>query len=170
MEEENLKTIISKRMDIDKTLALAVVDRTLRVDDRPFDWYCNGNSCSSQNLYWYEDPETEKLFLIPCDLDNSFESIISNANPVTPIADDWGEARNNCEPFGFGAFGFSQKSAACDKLTLGWTLFDEAYNESLETFKLEYLSSSFINNYLDAWEAQIAEATNDADELYQFNL
>lgn len=166
-EEEDLKTVISKWMDIDKTLALAVVDRTIRVDDGPFHWYCNGNECSSHNFYWYEEPENNKLYLIPWDLDNSFQNIITNSNPVTPIADDWGETRNNCEPFSFGAFGFRQKSAACDKLTRGWTLFEEEYDALLSTFKSDYLAANYINGLLDDWEAQIAEATNDADELYE---
>ena len=46
-----------------------------------------------------EDPNDDKLQLIPWDLDNSFENLISNLNPVTPIKDKWYETTNNCNGF-----------------------------------------------------------------------
>ena len=94
--------VIDRWMDVDETLALGVVDRAIRNDDGPFHWYCFEGPCNNHNYYWYEDPDTETLHLVPWDLDNAFENIIVDANPVTPIADEWGEITNNCEPFAVG--------------------------------------------------------------------
>jgi len=100
----DIQNVISESMDVTEILSVAVVDRMIRNDDGPFHWYCEDGKCSNHNYYWYEEPTNEKLHLIPWDLDNAFENIISNANPVTPIADDWGHATANCEPFGYGVF------------------------------------------------------------------
>ena len=99
-------------MDLNKTIALAVVDRAIRNDDGPFHWYCDWGSCEPHNFFWYENPTTNKVYLIPWDLDNAFENIISNSNPVTPIADNWGDTTNNCQSFEYGEWQIYQKSAS----------------------------------------------------------
>ncbi len=62
--------------------------RAIRHDDGFLHWYCSEDGCASHNFYWYEEPNNKKVNLIPWDLDNAFENIIKNANPVTPIADE----------------------------------------------------------------------------------
>jgi len=123
-DDNNIKDVISNYMSVDEIISYAVVDRTIRVDDGAFHWYCTTGGCSNHNYYWYEEPNNNKVHLIPWDMDNTFENIIFNANPITPIADAWGEISNNCEPFSSGIFGPQQRSAACDKLTAGWVKFD----------------------------------------------
>ncbi|MBK8564951.1 MAG: CotH kinase family protein [Saprospiraceae bacterium] len=164
--QNNLKQVIADWMKIDEIIAYAVVDRTIRVDDGPFHWYCWGGNCSSHNFYWYEEPTEGTLHLIPWDMDNAFENIISNENPVIPIADAWGETRNNCQPFPFGSLQFMQRSAACDKLTAGWASFEEEYAEKLLHFKTTVLAPENIDPLLDAWERQIMDATSEADAAY----
>ncbi len=107
----NIKDIVAKWIEVDKIMSFIAVDRTIRVDDGPFHWYCSGQWCGNHNYFWYEDPKAKKLHLIPWDMDNAFENIIANVNPVTPIADKWGETRANCQPF-FGAAQRLQRSAA----------------------------------------------------------
>ena len=107
--EEDLKSVIEKWMDINEILSYIAVDRTIRNDDGAFHWYCNQNGCNPHNFFWYEDPTKNTMHLIPWDLDNAFENIVSNANPVTPIADEWGEITNNCQSFSSGALGARQK-------------------------------------------------------------
>lgn len=97
--DSTLQSVIAKWMNVPEIISYAVVDRTIRHDDGPFHWYCGGTDCSNHNYFWYEDPTAKKLHLIPWDLDNAFENIITNANPVTPIADDWGEISAGCAPF-----------------------------------------------------------------------
>ena len=165
-DESALKTVIDKWMDVDEIISYAVVDRAIRNDDGAFHWYCDNGSCAPHNFYWYENPEDKTMHLIPWDLDNAFENIISNTNPVTPIADDWGATRNNCRPFRFGTFFAQQRSAACDKLTKGWTLFENEYDQLSEEFKAGPLSASEINSLIDEWADQIRDATIEARELH----
>ncbi len=159
-----LRNVINNRMKLAEIMAYIAVDRTIRHDDGPFHWYCGGGGCSNHNYYWYEDPKEESLHLIPWDLDNAFENIINNVNPVTPIADAWGQTRNNCAPFNYGAFRGSQRSAACDKLTAGWASFTTEYEQALQTLKTGPLSAAQITPLLDQWEAQIEAATLSAEQ------
>ncbi len=159
-----LQNIISEYMDINKIVSFAVVDRAIRNDDGPFHWYCEQGGCSSHNYYWYEEPNNQKINLIPWDLDNAFENILSNANPVTPIADDWGETSNNCQPFPYGAFGIYQWSAACDKLIRGWVSYEQEYKDLKTKFINGPFSASNVNGLIVAWSDQIRAATQEADE------
>lgn len=162
--DSDLKAVIEKWMDVDQVLSYIAVDRTIRNDDGAFHWYCNGNSCNPHNFYWYEEPTENTVHLIPWDLDNAFENIAFNANPVTPIEDAWGEISNNCQPFRSGIFGASQRSAACDKLTAGWVSYDSEYKIKLDEFKSGPLSESNVNNLLDSWYKQIQDATLEASQ------
>ncbi len=161
--DATIKSVITKWMDIDEIMAYAVVDRVIKVDDGPFHWYCGGG-CTNHNYYWYEEPTQQTLHLIPWDLDNAFENIVIPRNPVTPIADDWGEITNNCLPFQFGSFKLSQRSAACDKLTAGWVQFDEEYNQMMTKFMEGPFSEAIVDAQLDAWSAQIRAATTEANQ------
>lgn len=163
---DNIQAIIMDRMKLEEIIAYAVVDRTIRVDDGPFHWYCWGGNCSSHNYFWYEEPTENTLHLIPWDMDNAFENIISNENPVIPIADAWGETRNNCQPFPYGGFQFMQRSAACDRLTAGWASFEDEYEDMLVHFKTEVLAAENINPLLDVWVAQVRDATTEASAAH----
>ena len=154
-------------MNIDEIISYAVVDRIIRNDDGAFHWYCEGNRCYNHNYYWYEEPSTAQLHLIPWDLDNAFENILFSANPVTPIADQWGSIRKNCRPFAYGAWGLRQRSATCDKLTRGWTKFTKTY-ESLKTqFINGPLSTTQIDQHIDLWVTQISDAHTEASNLHE---
>ena len=144
--ETDLKSVIEQWMDINEILSYIAVDRTIRNDDGAFHWYCNQNGCNPHNFFWYEDPTKNRMHLIPWDLDNAFENIVSNANPVTPIADGWGEITNNCQSFSSGALGARQKSAACDKLTAAWVSYENEYADKLEEFKSGPFSEARVNN------------------------
>lgn len=157
-----VQTTIKKWMDIDKIIAYAVVDRTIKNDDGAFHWYCGGNSCAPHNFYWYEEPTTNKMHLIPWDLDHAFANIIAPANPVTPIKDAWGEITNDCAPFQNGFFGPQQRSAACDKLTAGWASFETEYKEFETSFINGPLSEARTEEMLEKWTAQIRAATEEA--------
>jgi len=165
-DSEDLPNVIANRMDIDEIISYAAVDRTIRNDDGAFHWYCWGNDCNPHNFYWYEEPNEGKLHLIPWDLDHAFINIISNQNGVIYIPDEWGETRNNCQPFTSGWFGIQQRSAACDKLTSGWTTFEDLYEQKLIEFKNGPLSENEVNALLEKWTEQIREATMEASDLH----
>jgi len=172
-DPEMLQNVIAKWMNIDEILAYAVVDRTIRNDDGAFHWYCDEDEggCESHNFYWYEEPipddETATLHLIPWDLDNAFENIVRDSNPVTPIADAWGQISADCEPFPYGRFRLPQRSAACDKLTGGWAMFAQEHERIQAAFMAGPFSAEQIETQLDSWESQIRDATMEAAEVYE---
>jgi len=83
---------------------------------------------------------------------------------VTPIADDWGETQNDCQPFSYGAFGIYQWSAACDKLIGGWALYEQEYKDLRTKFINGPFSANIVNDLIVAWSEQIRAATQEADE------
>jgi len=164
--DDSLKSVISRWMNIDEIMAYVAVDRMIRVDDGPFHWYCGGGGCSSHNYYWYEEPSQGTMHLIPWDLDNAFENIVFDKNPVTPIADEWGQIRSNCQPFRYGTFNLTQKSAACDKLIAGWVLFEEELIALQAKFRNGPFLESSVNALLDEWTTQIRSSTKEASEMH----
>ena len=163
-KESDIPNIISEYMDINKVLSMVVVDRAIRHDDGFLHWYCSEDGCASHNFYWYEEPNNKKVNLIPWDLDNAFENIIKNANPVTPIADEWGKISNNCNPFPYGEFGMYQWSAACDRLTGGWARDKELYEELKNKFIQGPFAASNVNALLTAWSEQIRPVVKEAQD------
>ncbi len=164
--QDKIVDVIEKWMDVDTIIAYAVVDRAIRHDDGPFHWYCKGDHCFNHNYYWYEDPEEAKLHLIPWDLDSTFENIAINVNPVTAIADDWGNVTADGKPFAFGPFKLPQRSAAADKLTAGWALYQKEYDNLSEKFFEGSFSVVQVNSLLDVWTEQIREATLEASHIH----
>ncbi len=160
------KNVVENYMDLDKVIAYAAVDRTIKHDDGPFHWYCTASGCSNHNFYMYEEPNNEKLHLIPWDLDNAFDNIINDANPVTPIADEWGYTSNNCKPFSYSSFGLQQWSASCDKLTATWASYTDLYNQKRSQLINGPMSASSTNAMLDKWSQQIRNATKEASDLH----
>jgi spore coat protein CotH len=165
-EPSELQQVIAASMEINEVISLIVVDRMIRNDDGPFHWYCENGNCSNHNYYWYEEPNNQKLHLIPWDLDNAFENIITNTNPVTPIADSLGKTTSNSQPFGYGFLQIQQRSAACDKLTGGWASFVEEYEQLRSQFKEGPFSEAQVVALLDSWSEQIRAATLEASQTH----
>ncbi len=160
-----MNVVVEKWMDVENTISYCVVDRSIKHDDGPFHWYCNGDDCSNHNYYWYEDPDEEKFYMIPWDMDNSFENW-TDFNGVTGIPDEWGEISDNCEPFSASFWGFSQRSAACDKLIGAWADYEDLYESKMAFFKDQYLNEPRIDQLLNTWSAQIEDATQEAFDLH----
>lgn len=153
-------------MNINEIMAFAVVDRIIRADDGPFHWYCNNGMCNNHNFFWYEEPKSKQLHLIPWDLDNAFENIASDKNPVTPIADQWGEIQNNCQPFPYAALQIGQMSAACDPLTAELVQRETEFKELRDQLFKTVLSNQHLDSLLNCWSFQIESATKEAKESH----
>ena len=164
--DSEIQNLIDNNMDIDQTIALAVVDRVIRNDDGPFHWYCDWGNCEPHNFYWYENPTTNKVHLIPWDLDNAFENIITNMNAVTAIADDWGDTTNNCQAFEYGEWSIYQKSAACDRIIGGIARFGEKYQKLKDSLINGPMSEQIVNILIEQWSNQIQDATTQANQIH----
>ena len=164
--DSEIQSVINANMNLNKTIALAVVDRAIRNDDGPFHWYCDWGSCEPHNFFWYENPSTNKIHLIPWDLDNAFENIISNSNPVTPIADSWGDTTNNCQSFEYGEWQIYQKSASCDRIIGGLARYDLEYQQLKDSLINGPMSEFTVNSLIDQWATQITNATQEAHNMH----
>ena len=85
---------------------------------------------------------------------------------MTPIADDWGETQNNCQPFPYGSFFIYQWSAACDKLIGGWASYEQEYKDLKTKFINGPFSASTVNGLIVAWSEQISAATQEVDDTH----
>jgi hypothetical protein len=163
---KELQQLIIKRMNLNQIMAHAMIDGMIRNDDGAFHWYCDTKACDNHNYYWYEEPATQKLHLIPWDLDNAFQNIGYGKSSVTRIHNEWGDTSNNCESFPSYSKGLYQKSAACDKLTAGWVSFRQEYDSLKTVFKNGPFSEELVNKKVDEWTKQIREATKEARKLH----
>ncbi len=144
-----------------------VVDRRIAHDDGFLHFYHQGGDVyESHNYYWYEDPSNNKIQLIPWDLDNSFENLSKNINPVTPIKDKWYEITNDCNGFQFGSFGLLQKSAACDKIIGAFIQYKDHFYALDNDFQNELFNNDYIVSLLNEWTEQIKDAVIEANSLY----
>ena len=91
---------------------------------------------------------------------------IENTNPVTPIADDWGDTTNNCQTFNFGEWNISQNSAACDRIIGGLGRFEVEYQHFKDSLVNGPLAEQTVNLLIDQWVNQIRNATIDANHLH----
>ena len=164
--DSEIQKIIENHMDLNQMLSYAVVDRAIRHDDGPFHWYCGWGQCEPHNFFWYENPSNKKMHLIPWDLDNAFENIIENSNPVTPIADDWGDTTNNCQVFNYGEWNITQKSAACDRIIGGLARFKVEYQHLKDSLINGPLAEQIVNYQIDQWVTQIRNATIEARQIH----
>ena len=165
-QKSELPQIVAKWMDVDEIIRWAVVDRAIRNDDGPLHWYCF-DGCNNHNFYWYEEPTTGRLHLIPWDLDSAFANIVSDANPVTPIADKWGEITNDCRPFPYGQWNIPQWSATCDPLIGTWTTFVDEREAVWAAFLEGPFSAESTESILKQWAGQIHDATSEAAATHQ---
>ena len=114
---------VERYTDIDAMLRYIAVDRTIAVDDGPFHWYCSGGTCRNHNYYWYETENHDKLWLIPWDLDGSFNL----DNPVITIWMPWDDTGLACSGQTQPPFEVPLRPPACDKLTLGWATMQQRW-------------------------------------------
>ena len=165
VDDAAARRVLTKRTELDSLIAYAVVDRAINHDDGPFHWYCTG-TCEPHNYYCYEEPATGTVHIIPWDLDNAMQNWTPDEiNPIaafTKIADDFGETRNNCQPFPFGPLSISQRSAACDPLTAAWSLLNEEFDRIDAEFRSGPFAIENVSRLVESWRTQIAPHVAEA--------
>ena len=167
VNKSDANEIVEDWIDKDLFLKTILVDRRIANDDGFMHFYHEGGvNYENHNYYWYEDPNDDKLQLIPWDLDNSFENLISNLNPVTPIKDKWYETTNNCNGFRYGSFNLLQKSAACDKIIGSFSSYRKDYDSLDVIFQNQLFNMSNINTLLDSWYNQIKNSVEEAHSIH----
>ena len=166
----NSWNVVQNYIDKDIFLKTLVVDRRIANDDGFLHFYLSENGqYDNHNFYWYEDPITDNFQIIPWDLDNAFENLVIDSNPVTPIKDKWYEISNNCSGFSYGIFNLMQKSAACDKIIGSFKDFTESYYQIDSIFTETLYNTQKINMLIDTWSNQIRSSVINAHKKYENN-
>ncbi|MCP3936196.1 MAG: hypothetical protein GY708_12590 [Actinomycetia bacterium] len=148
--------VLNRSTDLDDLLGFAAVDRAIINDDGPFHWYCGEGDCAPHNYFWYEEPASGKIHLIPWDLDNSLLPETARPMAVIRIADEWGQTSSDCRPFAFGPLGVRQRSASCDPLVAALVLLEDEYKQRRAEFLAGPFDPGRVAGLLDEWSSQLA--------------
>lgn len=135
-------------LDDQYVLNYIAVDRVIINDDGAFHWYCQRN----HNYYWYESKHADRFWLIPWDLDVSF-------NPGTNfvhIAAAWDQPATDCTMCS------GQRPAICDRLTSDWAMEHDGYARAVDAFLAGPFAQANVDDKLTAWSAQIDASVQEA--------
>jgi hypothetical protein len=138
------------------------VDRVIINDDGAYHWWCEwgaqGNNTGpfgNHNYFWYEARQTNRMWLIPWDLDTSFD----------------GSAENRIElqwnlPAPCMCITNSQQTveypASCDPLTKYFIAWPKDYNAMVDAFIAGPFAAQPVDAKLDAWATQIEAAVAES--------
>ncbi len=164
--------VIGQWMDVDTTMRTIAVDRTIRADDGMFHFYCSNGGCGNHNFYFYEEVETDRVWVIPWDLDNAF--VVHNPmyegtglDRFVQVVDEWNALDLPCVPHpGSSQSSLLQMPPACDPLMRGWAQFDAEYEAGVGALLDGPFSAEVVEALVDDWDGQIratVEAAYDAD-------
>ncbi|MGK0332094.1 MAG: hypothetical protein ACI89G_002179 [Minisyncoccia bacterium] len=159
--------VIDRWIDVDLLVRTMVVDRAIGNDDGALHWYCF-DGCNPHNFYWYENPTTDKLTLLPWDLDNAFDNLGSSGvtGSVTQIADRFGDITDGCAIFFFGGLNLPQKSAACDPLIGPISQLTEEFDAARTEFVAGPFSKESVDERIALWSAQIEDLVDEAEATH----
>jgi len=143
-------------VDLDYTTRYLAVDRVIINDDGIMHFWCNqvsqGNNLGpfgNHNFYWYEAAAQNRFWLIPWDLDHSFDS-----EPVVHVHPEWNSTGSECLCQDTGDFGY-QYPAACETLIQRFIAWDTQFQAQTDAF----LDGPFTKDHVDAlltkWRTQI---------------
>jgi CotH kinase protein len=126
-------------------------DRIITNDDGAFHWYCSFN----HNYYWYEAEHDDRMWIVPWDLDSSFQN---PAGSFVHIAQPWNAAAPvcSCEQTG-------QMPASCDGLIGQWASRSDDYERSVDAFLDGPFAADNVESKLAAWAAQIDATVEEAN-------
>ncbi len=145
--------------DYDTLMRFLAVDRAIDNWDGIIGFYCSG-VCFNHNYYWYEQTDSDRLWIVPWDLDHTFDF----PDPMQTIygLPPWYERPAVCQPTQVFS-GVPRMAPACDDIIdrLGRLSFPDyaaAARELVDTLFTE----AELNARIDAQAAQIA--THVADD------
>jgi hypothetical protein len=160
-EDDTFESTLSSWMDVDMLMRQMAVDRAIDHWDGIVGWYCLGAFCFNHNYYWYEETNRDQVWLIPWDMDNTFQ----NPSPIREFygMPDWNEDPQNCTsiPVFFGIYGLPP---SCDDLIhrMATVLWDR-YVEETQVLLDGPFSVAAMEEKLNRWAEQIAETVTEDD-------
>lgn len=140
-------------LDQDYLFDYIAADRVITNDDGVFHWYCSFN----HNYYWYEAQHSDRMWLVPWDLDSSFQN---PSGPFVHINAPWNELAAEC-----GCGQGRQMPASCDPLTGTWAADEETYDRAVDAFVAGPFAAPNVDAKLTRWIAQIDAVVQEAAGL-----
>jgi len=148
---------------------LLAVDRVIMNDDGFLHFWCNdgstqGNnpgSFGNHNYYWYEELQRARLWLVPWDLDNSFDN--SPAVRIEPAYRTQLQAAQ-CVCTEHPVSG-PQRPSACDPLVALLLSWRAEYEAAVDAFLAGPYAKPRVDALLDEWTTQIRPAVVEAAGL-----
>ncbi len=153
--ESEFGALFAKWTNVEYMMAYAAVDRATWNNDGVFHWW---GGTTTHNFYWYENPTTQQMVLIPWDMDLAF------SKQAEHMIDDWGVVSNDCEAYTGKNASTSQRSAACDNIVKGWIEYDAEYKSAQE--KLLNGPMAQAKGMIDIWADQISGAVKEAYTIH----
>ncbi len=148
--------------DVDMLMNYMAVDRLIDHWDGIVAWYCFGVGCGNHNFYWYESSAEDKVWLVPWDLDHTFEE----PSPIRTYfgMPDWDAVDPDCSPIGIFA-NIEGRAPSCDPLIgrMAKFLWDD-YAAATQVLLAGDFSSASMNARIDQLASLIA-AEVEADTL-----
>ena len=153
-DEEFVSTLASWT-DIGHLVRYMAIARLIDHWDGTVAFYCLGAGCLNHNYYWYESLADDKLWLIPWDLDHTFEE----PSPIRTYygMPDWDELDAPCEPVQI-FLGIAGMPPSCDPILsrmadLLWT----EYARESELLIADAFSQAALETRIDALHELLAD-------------
>ncbi len=162
--DSGFRATMSAWTDLDMLVRYMAVARLIDHWDGIVGWYCglDGMPCFNHNYYWYESSTEDKLWLVPWDVDHTFEE----PSPIRTQfgMPDWDQVDADCAPIPI-FFGINGRAPACDPLIgrMARFLWDDYQASSMEL-----IEGAFSQERMEARIDELAALIEDevaADEL-----
>ena len=153
-------------IDRDYLLRLLAVDRVIINDDGFLHFWCdpiamgnNHGTAGNHNYYWYEAERASRLWLIPWDLDNSFDN-----TKLVHIEPAWTATAPVCECVSYSEFP-TQAASSCEPLIQHMISWLPEYEQRVDAFLRGPFAKDHVDGLLDTWVDQIRAGVGEASGL-----
>lgn len=149
--------------DRDYMMRYLAVDRVIINDDGVLHFWCNettgqGNNpgqFGNHNYYWYEETTTPRFWLIPWDLDHSFDNF-----DAVRLDLEW-SAPAACTCRNQSAAGMD-RPASCDPLVSHFISWLPDYEAAVDAFIAGPMRKQHVDSLIQTWSEQIRSAVTEA--------
>jgi hypothetical protein len=139
-------------------MRFVAVDRVIMNDDGAFHFYCDKNSPNypgtSHNFFWYETAARDRRWIIPWDLDLSFD-----LSPWVHVHPKW-DATAPCVCTQWGMYGW-MTPPSCDPFVKHMISWRAAYDREVASFLAGPFSDAKVEAKLKTWIDQIRPAVKE---------
>jgi len=164
--DDEMAAVLDTWTDVDMLMRYMAVDRAIENWDGIVAWYCVGGPCFNHNYYWYEDIGSDRIWLIPWDMDHTF----TVPSPIVQAfgMPTWDEWPVGCDPI-LLFNGIHGRAPACDPTvrSLSTALWDRYVAATASLLDGPFQTDAMFER-LDRWSAQIADAVAEDPNIDGF--